>query len=663
MAFDTQSTIDDSSTETVTDGGAEQTTTFDVSTTGGNANNNSVGASSAYELSDNVIDDVVKYSRGNIVANEQQAVVTLLGWLTGWFNDPEHYVNNVVIGTTGSGKTHLVKNMQKLIPPKFRYHATSASSKGLIDDDAWNDDDVRVAIMSEWQKLPNDAREYMKSVAGDDGGFTYKRGQGADDDSDGEDGAGAETIEKKPLPYSFTYAQFSMDNEMWTRLFKVYIDETKSVNEATARRHHGHTDIQVDGSYGKQYINDVNDVRTTLTKHIAGMPTDVRTHMPEWVFYAMKPIYDLDRSESKRYTSSIANLIRSSCLANYHTRPTVMIDGHEKYVVKPQDVANILECREVLLGTTHEIETRKFKIIDAIEFATDIGQDAICTIEDIQEYLQSDQSDLSRLGRDHVRELLRELEEAFVVRIHDRYEGSSHGYELLSLQQIGYPKLVGFKSIDYSSDDPFMGIDGNPDQPFEGVIGPIRGQPISKTVTEMRERFGRDETNSLSAVDAMGGSSTDTDSSSSESVYKTELESSTETESDGQQSLVGGDDLYEITDPITATVYDRVVENIEGTTFPVESGHEHVIGVVDVGDELSTTDVTDTLMDADHDLWNQPDKPDHWVTNQSQADAKLETAYGELQDSGVLSYETNETDPSILDNHVRVHLDDVEINV
>lgn len=256
MAFETQSSItNDTETEsktidTISDGGAEQTGSFTVPNTGGNSSNGTTN-----DLSENVVADVVEYSRGNIIGNEQQSVLTLLGWVTGWFDDPERFVNNVVIGTSASGKSHLVQNMKTLIPPDSVYSATSTSAKGLIDDDEWND--ARVAIMSEWQKLPNEAREYMKSVAGDDGGFTYKRGKGGSDDGDNGGEAGADTIEKKPMPYSFTFAQFSMDHEMWTRLLKTYVDESKVVNAATARRHHGHENIELAGAYNEQYIREI----------------------------------------------------------------------------------------------------------------------------------------------------------------------------------------------------------------------------------------------------------------------------------------------------------------------------------------------------------------------------------------------------------------------
>lgn len=625
-----------------------------------------------YDLSENVLEDVVRYSRGCIIGNEQQSLITLLCWLSGWMAEEDDYVNNVIIGTSSSGKTHINRNMKALMPDDDVFGTTSTSDKGMIDADEWND--KRVAIMSEWQKLSSSTQEFFKSVAGDDGGYSYDRSKGGSDDGNSDGSAGTETIEQKAMPYSFTYAQFSMDHEMWTRLFKIYVDESKYVNVATAKKHHDREHIQLADELDHEYITDVSRIRSALSAHIATLPTEFRAHMPEWVYDAMSPIYDLSRGASKRYTASISNLVRCSCLLNHHNRATreMTKDGetHTYHIIEPQDIVNILACREVLLGTTHRLEPRKFKIIEAIEFKNSMGTQAICTIEEIQEYLQSEQSDMSRIGRGYIVELLGELQEEFMVSVHENYDDRKNGYELLSLQSIGYPDLVGFDQIDYHTNDPFMELGGGtPAEPFSACVDPIRDQPIAVTVEESRKRFSRVEDaldGSLSVADAMGPSSASSDTSTEPMTHTTTVDTSS-TNDDGGDTLPSYTDQPQtptIDDPVTATVYEHCKETVDGELWPMaKTGHEYFTGVVDTETTLSMTETTDTLFDPEHPIWDQPDKPASWVATQGEADGEIEMALDELLSMDVFTFETSDDDDDIDDEHVRVTVNEVAIDV
>lgn len=622
-----------------------------------------------YDLSENVAEDIIEYSRGEIIKNEEQSLLSLYGWLSGWLAKEDNYINFVTIGESAAGKTHKDKKMKQLLPHKDRYETTTSTGSGIVDDPEW--DVSTVAIMSEWQKIGDDIREFMKSVAGDDGGFEKKRSLAGTEEAENTGPAGTNTIFKKAMPFSFTYAQFEMDHEMWTRLFKVYIDESKAVNEATVKLHAGYEDIELPDSLAGTYIYDTIEVQRALKKHIRNLPRDVHVYMPNWVFPVVSPILDMDRSEVKRVSAHLFNFIRVSCLTNYKNRSTTerVVDGEsvKSFIVQPQDVANVIACRDTLVGTTHEIEPRKFKLIEAVEYKTRLGGDSICTIEDIQDYLMSDKSDMSRLKRSSLRDLLKELADNFIIKVHERYDGNSNGYEYNSLQQIGHPKLTGITDEEYPSDNPFLGIpDGvTNDQPLEHCIDPIRDQPISETVAQFRRDLSRDvlDQQDLSAGDVMGSdpygeSSDDASSNGSQNVYK----KSQDTSQAGQSSL--GDDTPEIEDPVTATVYDAVKETVRGETFDVETvGHEHIIGVCDPDESLSTIDANGTLADPDHTVWEQPNKPSGWVTSEADSNSELEKAYSELCDRGIVSYEQHRDDETIPDGELRVVTDEVDINV
>lgn len=642
-----------------------------INTDGGNVDIPDIGNSKldlrndGYEISDNVAEDIIQYSRGEIIKNEEQSLLSMLAWLSGWMANEKRYVNIVTIGTSAAGKTHKDRKMKALLPQKDRFETTTSTGSGIVDDPEW--DEATTAILSEWQKLGDNVKEFMKSVTGDDGGFEKKRSLAGTGEGNTTGPAGTNTIFKKAMPFSFTYAQFHMDNEMWTRLFKIYIDESKAVNEATSKLHAGYKDIELPDRLA-HYIYGTKDVYRALRSHIRSMPRGIHTHMGNWVHPVVSPIIDMDRSESKRISAHTFNFIRSSCASNYHNRATITrtVDGEQQkqFVVHPQDVANVIACRPTLVGTTHELEPRKFKLIEAVEYKTKLGNDAICTIEDIQEYLMSDKSDMSRLKRASLRDLLTELADNFIIKIHERYDGNSNGYEFNSLQQLGHPNLTGITNEDYPSDDPYIGIpdDVSNDSPLENCTDPIRDQPISETVAQYRREISRDvlDKQELTADDVMGGDpygSNDTSGSQSK-VYKTSQDATGET----QSSIV--DDAPTIENPVTATVYEAVKETTRGATFDIETvSHIHIIGVCAEGESLSTIDTDGTLADPNHIVWNQPDKPDGWVRAEADANSELEKSYSELLENEIIAYEQHRDDETIPEGELRVIVNDAEVDV
>lgn len=610
---------------------------------GGAAQRSQVDAEDVLDQYDDVAVALIDYIRGNVIKNEPQGLLLFFGWLSGWFAQEERYVNEVVIGSSSGGKTHLVRKLKKLIASRLYYEATSGSDKSFVDDQDWNG--TLAAILSEWQKLPNDIKEFMKSVAGDDGGYTYSRSV---PDPDGPKGARkTEKKEKESKPYSFTFAQFSMDNEMWNRLFKNYIDESQMINRAVARMHAGHEHITMDGEFDREYIYDTDELRHALQKYIRDIPRNAHVYMPEWVFYAVEPCLNLSRAESKRSSAMVFNLIRSSALFNHRNRDTttIEVDGEdvEAFVVEPQDVANVLSCQRVLLGTTHELEPRKMEVVDAVRAKTKMGEDAVCLLEDIQAYFNSEKSDMSTLKKDQLREILRELEENFIIKIHERYEGNAHGYEFLSLSQIGHPLISGYEEFEYNDDEPFMGVE-KPSNPFKDCIDPITGVSFKESVEEFRSELKESEGERVAASNAMSGrpDSDDTDDAH---------------DSNGQSTLGTLDDDEEphLDGPVELTVYDWVRRNGDGESFPIDGLENlHVMGIVDVGESTIDVDPGGTPLDPDHGVWDQPDESDDWVTSQSEAEAELDRAYSALQRKGIINYVQEDQDT------IRVKLRDVE---
>jgi len=117
-----------------------------------------------YELSENVVEDLVEYSRSCIVKNEQQFVLTMLGYVSGFMDSPKDFVSGVLIGTAGSGKSHLQNKVEALFPDSYLYKATTGSDTSIIYDDTW--EDAYLASLDELNKPSDKVIEILKSLHG-----------------------------------------------------------------------------------------------------------------------------------------------------------------------------------------------------------------------------------------------------------------------------------------------------------------------------------------------------------------------------------------------------------------------------------------------------------------------------------------------------------------
>jgi polyhydroxyalkanoate synthesis regulator phasin len=119
-----------------------------------------------YDLSENVVEDLIRFGRSGIVKNEQQFQLTSLGYTTGFMEQPSHYVCGVLIGTAGSGKSHIQNVVEELYDEGYMYQATSGSDTSIIYDDTW--EDAYIASLDELQKPSDDIIEVLKSCFSED---------------------------------------------------------------------------------------------------------------------------------------------------------------------------------------------------------------------------------------------------------------------------------------------------------------------------------------------------------------------------------------------------------------------------------------------------------------------------------------------------------------
>ena len=561
-----------------------------------------------YTLSDNVASDLVDYTRSRTVKNEQQFVLTALGYLTGFMDSPKHYTSGVLIGTAGSGKSHLQNTIEELFSDGYLYQATTGSEKSIIYDDTW--EDAYIASLDELQKPSEDIIEILKSLhGGEDEEFRYKvtsDGQGADREVD--------EIVRSAIPYYFLYAQYEPDFEMWDRLIKIPVHESKDKNEGVARTQWDHSMISF-GDTGIDYMYDFSDGHKALKDHIREMPKDVWVKIPAgeeefgWdAFEHSRVIFDIDRSETNRVASQIANLVRASALLNHNNRDVrklqVSNDGvRDAIIAEPQDLANVLACRDVLLATTHQLDRKRKAICLAIQQAGGMQQAA--SINDIQDYLRKTNS--SFVKRPQVEAMLSDLEDNYMVeKLEGAGENNRNLYQFQSWQRLGKFEINDeFKRVFADCYDPFTG----------------------DTFIETARRINSDLT----------PTATDFESD--------ELEvSSSSGETGGQATLTGGSaETPDVSlEPHEEAVRAALKETVDGVTIRNLDEHEpslrELLGAVEMGAADDSADMSGTLFDPNHEVWQTG--PDEWIESPSEAEQEIEKAIRKLTVEGVFKTST-----------------------
>lgn len=586
-------------------------------------------AESLPDLSSNVFRDLVKYVRSNTVRNEQQFVLTVAGYASGYFTEMDHYISGVLIGTSSSGKTHLMNQVENLFPDKHMYMATTGSDKALIYDGDW--DDAYIASLDELQKPSDVLIEFLKSVHGDDEQFVYKL---TPDSAERREAEEAETITRTAKPYFFLFAQFDTDFEMWNRLMKIPVHESQSKNEMVGALSHDHYYIKAEGE-DVEYGFDYEDGTRALQEHIRSIPeaiesgeTPGRVFLPngdpkafdrsgvrcdasggfEWdVYEVLRDIYNSTRSEVNRIYDMVTNAVRSSALLNYKNREVRHLDvpNHEAgdyLIAEPQDVANILFCREALLATTHELDDKKRTICNTIQRETGAGNEAdMGTIVD-----GLGKTDMSMLNRSELRNHLEKLHENYLVEIKQGGSGSQDTYVFQGWDELGTAGVYQYEEL------------------FTDCFDPITGKPFFEAFEEQKDSFQD------SAQELTDGASADITSNT------------------GQETLGSrGAGLDVSLDRHEEAVRSAMKEALDGVRVrdmadvPVEG----LVGLTDPNDPESNVSIDGTILDPTHGCWYQPDRPDDWVEEPKDARREVRQAVRSIIQQDVALYdEVHETD-------------------
>lgn len=577
------------------------------------------------ELHDsNVLYDVVEYSRSKQVLNEEQTAVVLLTYMTGLLPDHSDYGAAIITGGSSGGKTHLKeKVIDKLFALKkeWLFDITAGSDKSLIDHPEW--DNCRIAALNELNKIPEEMAEFLKSAHGDDGGFNYARNVA---DPDAESGRTSVDISREPKPIVFMLAdenKMEVEAEVQTRFFDVKVDETEEKNVAVHRMHWGETSISLPSSEHR-YIFDAGDLQYSLQHHIANIPVDTPVLIPtdegrydgdDWhAGKVTEPMFSFKRSESSRASRMMASLVKASALLNYHARDRVMIDVDgeeiEHIIAAPEDVGNLIACRNVLLSSTHDLDEKKMAILDAIiERGAELehGSSALAAnIKSIEEALQ-DNPNIATFGKKELRSLLDEMNEAYIIDIRDNPNDLRENlYVYDGGNALGRPNIEDYWDV------------------FEDVKDPIEDQPLKTTIDQQQERLG-----ATSVKDVLSAS---------------EGSGSPQTSLEGQALGDGPEELGEAVSGLRdteAVVLELLRENLGGESVcdtdldDMDYEHMCIQGLIEEGPDgcmrpvrpATTDDIRGTIFDPQDPMWNGH--------NRGEVKAKIEHAIGSLSSKGL----------------------------
>lgn len=555
-----------------------------------------------YELHDNVAKDLIKYSRSCIAKNEPQFLLVTLGYLSGLFEDPGHFISGVLIGTSSSGKTHLQHKVEKLFPDDWMYDFTTGSDQTLAYDDEW--DEKLIASLDEMNKPSDELIEVLKSLHGDDEEFKRK----VVEDWRNEE---MKTLTRSAMPYWFLFAQYDSDFELWNRLLKVPVHEGKAKNRAVLRMQFDHHNIEFeDGKH--QYDFEFGDGRRAIQDHIRGIKDEFSdgawVKLPAGedeydgfdIAEIVEPIFDVQRSETNRVAAMVANLIRASALLNYDNRQQKKIhvpnEGiKDAIIAEPEDVANVISCREVLTATTHELDRKKQAICTALKAQG--GGDNRASIPEVMDHLRKTNAPIVK--RTQVEKLLNQMIENYLV---EKHEGTGtngrNEYEFAGWHNLGRIKINNeFKEL------------------FAGIEDPIEQENFIELVKEQNENL---------------------EPGPSDFVGSTEVASSGSQEDAGQATLGTSNESIELK-PYQEEVRQQMYDNLDGEKINIsdrEPSYYEMLGVLPLGQEPEDPEIEDTVFDPSHGVWNTQETSS-WVRDEEDAFDAVDDALAELNNKGV----------------------------
>jgi len=398
-------------------------------------------------------------------------------------------------------------------------------------------------------------------------------------------------------------------------------------------------------------------------EYLASRTGDMPVFMPEWVWYACEPIFNIDEDYTNRVYGIVENLIRCSALLNHENRPTTEIEVYvdedssetktrEATVVGPQDVANVLCCLPTLLSTTHELTPLKRHILDAVR-ATEPATDADgTTVTKVQNWLET--NDIPHPSRSTLKSRLDELDEDYYLNKYKSCagpKGQADAYQIAEHGALEVPNVSDLQrhadrdGIELATED-CVHID--PADPFADCSDPIRDQPFTETVTEFRAEFVGEtvEEDSDILTEAMHGSSDgDVGQDSDEDSQQTLTGESADTDGSGGASV--DLDPEGTPDDLTEQWVFEACQEQAGTPFSQSASLEQYLGLVDP-DTTERTDTEETPLNPDDDLWQvRPDLKDDRVISESDAKRELSDAFGRLKQKGLVALDDDGGPPAM----------------
>jgi len=267
-------------------------------------------------------------------------------------------------------------------------------------------------------------------------------------------------------------------------------------------------------------------------------------------------ILSYKKTQSKRGAQAIANHIRAHTRLNYHSRETMDINGVTHYVAEPQDVANVLSYRDLLLAVTHDMNEQKLAIIEALtDEANGVGAPGPngglqATHMDIRQYIDQ-HSDIttpskSQLTNSNDNGVLDQMEEDYLIEVHEGDgPNGAHMYEFLGGNTFGHPNLDVYADLFAHAE-----------------------QPIAETVQEFKEQLSVKTSEELMAEDPM------------ESLANGDVED----DSGGQDTLTSSSGPMGVEwDEVDKAVHQRLQKTLDdarATPEDVESlDLQHMVGV------------------------------------------------------------------------------------
>ncbi len=637
------------------------------------------------DLSDNVVEDVIEYVRGQIVGHEEEALLMYLGTLSGYGYHDSFHINTIGQGPPGSGKSLTKNTINDLLPSQDTYTKTDASSNAILDSREW--DLSLVAVLDEYDKIDRNIIEVLKSSNDEDGGYSKDRNV---EDQDAAGGYSPVEVGADAIPWVVLYAPSSkkggINDELADRALKLYFSNDKHTRRGIGRKEFGHDDIQIQtDEYEYDYIYDTHKLGAALRQHIrqfavegimeetedgeeylASRSGDTLVWVPPWVWYTVEPIFNIDEDYTNRVYGIVNNLIKASALLNHENRNRKITDVYvdpdseeqeerEAVVVAPQDVANVLSCLPSLLSTTHQLTPLKRHILDAVDETEPMTDSDGTTVTKVQEYLE--ENDIPHPTRQTLKGRMDELAEEYYLIRHDSVagpKGQADSYAKASQGALQTPRVNSLQSHADRDDVELASeacVEIDPADPFDRCHDPIRDQDFVETVTQFDAQFSGGSVEDDDPLTAAMGPSAD------ESEYASSGTPSSDSNPKGSEGEDGASQasLSESTDGEISDTVDYTIDTDESPSNPTQqfvleqlreergntyAKHHEVIqkmGVVADDENPSQVDLSGTVADPDHELWqDRADLTDDRVISEEDALRELEQAYANLKQQGLV---------------------------